>query len=53
MVQNTSIYDYWKNNNFDYTALVNKMRSLIFNMLSRFVIAEVVDISPDNLDSSL
>ena len=34
----TSIYDYWKNNNFDYMDFVSKVMSLIFNMLSRLVI---------------
>ena len=31
----TSIYDYWKNHTFD---LLDKMMSLLFNMLSRFII---------------
>ena len=36
----TSIHDYWKNHSFDYTDLfVGKLMSLLFNMLSRFVIA--------------
>ena len=43
----TSIHDYWKNHSFDYTDLcqqsiwvfVGKVMSLLFNMLSRFVIA--------------
>ena len=35
----TSIHDYWKNHNFDYTTFVGKVLSLLFNMLSRFVIA--------------
>ena len=34
----TSIHDYWKNS-FDYTDLVSKVMSLLFNTLSRFVIA--------------
>ena len=34
----TSIHDYWKNHSFDYTDLVSKVMSLLFNMLSRFVI---------------
>ena len=29
----------WKNHRFDYTDLVGKVISLLFNMLSRFVIA--------------
>ena len=33
-----SIYDYWKNHSFDYMD-VGKVMSLLFNMLSRFVIA--------------
>ena len=32
----TSIHDYWKNHGFDY---VGKVMSLLFNMLSRFVMA--------------
>ena len=32
----TSIHDYWKNYSFNYT---DKIMSLLFNMLSRFVIA--------------
>ena len=35
----TSIHDYWKNHRFDYIDLVVKVMSLLFNMLSRFVIA--------------
>ena len=35
----TSIYDYWKNHSFDYMDLCGKVMSLLFNMLSRFVIA--------------
>ena len=36
-----SIHDYWKNHNFEKTALTlfGKVMSLLFNMLSRFVIA--------------
>ena len=34
----TSIYDYWKNQSFDYTTFVGKVISLLFNMLSRLVI---------------
>ena len=30
----TSVYDYVKNHNFDYTDFVNKVMSLLFNMLS-------------------
>ena len=39
IVQFTSIYDYWKNHSFDYVNLVCKVMSLLFNMLSKFVIA--------------
>ena len=39
MVQITSIYDYWKNQSFDYLDLFGKVRSLLFNTLSIFVIA--------------
>ena len=35
----TSIHDYWKNHSFDYTDLYGKVMSVLFNMLSRFVIA--------------
>ena len=35
----TSIYDYWKNHSFDYTDFVGKVMSLLFNTLSKFVIA--------------
>ena len=35
----TSIHDYWKGRSFDYTNLVSKVMSLLFNMLSRFVMA--------------
>ena len=34
----TSVHDYWKNHSFDYF-FVGKVMSLLFNMLSRFVIA--------------
>ena len=34
----TSIYDYWKNHNFDWTDFVGKIMSLFFNMLSTLVI---------------
>ena len=34
----TSMHDYWKNHSFDYTTFVTKVMSLLFNMLSRFVI---------------
>ena len=33
------IHDYWKNNSFDRWTFVGKVTSLLFNMLSRFVIA--------------
>ena len=35
----TSIHSYWKNHSFDETDLCCKVMSLLFNMLSRFVIA--------------
>ena len=36
----TSVHNYWKNQSFDYMGLcVSKVMSLLFNMLSRFVIA--------------
>ena len=35
-----SIHDYWKSHSFDYTDLFSKVMSLLFNMLSRFVITE-------------
>ena len=35
----TSIHDYWKNHNFDYMDLCGKVLSLLFNILSRFVMA--------------
>ena len=34
----TFVHDYWKNHNFNYTDLFGKVMSLLFNMLSRFVI---------------
>ena len=34
----TSIHDYWKNHSFNYTDFVSKVISLLFNMLSKFVI---------------
>ena len=39
MVRFTSVPDYWKNHSFDYTDLFDKVMSLLFNILSRFVIA--------------
>ena len=39
MVQLTSIYDYWKNQSFDYLDLFGNVRSLLLNTLSIFVIA--------------
>ena len=39
MVQLTSVHDYWRNHSFDYTDFVSKVTSLLFNMLSSFVIA--------------
>ena len=35
----TSILDHWKNHNFDIWTFVEKVMSLLFDMLSRFVIA--------------
>ena len=35
----TSIYDYWRNHSFDCTDFCWQSMSLLFNMLSRFVIA--------------
>ena len=34
----TFIHDYWENHNFDYMDLCWQMMSLLFNMMSRFVI---------------
>ena len=34
-----SMHDHWTNHSFDNRDLVGKMMSLLFNMLSRFVIA--------------
>ena len=35
----TSVQDYWKNHSFDYMDLCWQVMSLLFNMLSRFVLA--------------
>ena len=35
----TSVHDYWKSHSFDYVDFVGKVMSLLFNMLSRLVIA--------------
>ena len=36
----TSVHDYWENHSFAYTqTFVDKVMSLLFNMLSRFLIA--------------
>ena len=35
----TSIRDYWKNHSFDWQTFTGKVMTLLFNMLSRFVIA--------------
>ena len=32
------VHDYWKNHSFDYTDIFGKVLSLLFNILSRFVI---------------
>ena len=37
----TSVHDYWKNNSIDYMDLHQQVMSLLFNMLSRFVIASL------------
>ena len=34
----TSIHDYWKNHSFDHADLCDSIMSLLFNMLSRFLI---------------
>ena len=34
----TSIHDYWKNHSFDIQTFVGKVMSLIFDIVSRFVI---------------
>ena len=35
----TSVHDYWKNHSSDYMDLVSRVMSLLFNTLSRFVMA--------------
>ena len=35
----TYVHNYWKNRNFDYTTFVGKVMSLLFDMLSRLVMA--------------
>ena len=35
----TSVHNYWKNHSFDYMDLVSKVTSLVYNTLSRFIIA--------------
>ena len=35
----TSIHDYWKDHSFDWSDFVSKVMSLLFNVLSRLVIA--------------
>ena len=35
----TSIHDYWEKHGFDYTTFINKVMLLLFNTLSRLVIA--------------
>ena len=35
----TSLHDSWKNNSFDYMDLCGKLMSLLFNIVSRFLIA--------------
>ena len=39
VVQLSQPYIYWKNHSFDYTDFVGKVTSLLFNMLSTFVLA--------------
>ena len=39
VVRLSSLHDSWKNHSFDYRTFVSKVMSLLFNMLSRFVIA--------------
>jgi len=39
MVQLSHLHDYWKNCIFDKWTFVDKVMSLLFSMLSRFVIA--------------
>ena len=39
MSQRMLAISHWKNHSFNYTDLVGKVMSLLFNMLSRFVIA--------------
>ena len=39
IVQLTSIYDSWKNHNFGYMDFCRKVKSLVFNTLSRLVMA--------------
>ena len=38
-ISSSVLHDYWKNHSFDYVDFVGKVMSLLFNMLSRFVIA--------------
>ena len=35
----TSLHGYWENHSFDYMDICHKVMSLLFNLLSRFVIA--------------
>ena len=42
----TSIHDYWKSHSFDSTDLCRKVMSLLFNTLSRFVIAFLLRSKP-------
>ena len=39
----TSVHDYWKNHIFNYMDFVDKVMSLLFNVLSRFVIVMAAD----------
>ena len=49
----TSIYDYWKNHSYDYTDFFVKVMSLLFNMLSRLVIAFLLRSKPLNFISAV
>ena len=39
MVQLSHLHDHWKNHSFDYTDICQQVMSLLFNTLSRFIIA--------------
>ena len=44
----TSEHDYWENHSFDYTELVSKVMSLLFNMLS-VCVREIASVLSDSL----